>query len=112
MRARFAIMDRASGWLASAVQRVSRRAHDTETTTHDLGSIDLSVFRRRMSGDCRAAAPPVPFAVLNPHPFATLSIMPALNLAFWRKWHRWIGFPAALFLLLSLIHISEPTRLL
>jgi uncharacterized iron-regulated membrane protein len=25
--------------------------------------------------------------------------MPALNLAFWRKWHRWIGFPAALFLL-------------
>jgi uncharacterized iron-regulated membrane protein len=25
--------------------------------------------------------------------------MPALNIAFWRKWHRWIGFPAALFLL-------------
>jgi len=25
--------------------------------------------------------------------------MPGLNLAFWRKWHRWIGFPAALFLL-------------
>ena len=25
--------------------------------------------------------------------------MPALNVAFWRKWHRWIGFPAALFLL-------------
>ena len=25
--------------------------------------------------------------------------MPALNLAFWRKWHRWIGFPAVLFLL-------------
>jgi uncharacterized iron-regulated membrane protein len=25
--------------------------------------------------------------------------MAALNLAFWRKWHRWIGFPAALFLL-------------
>ena len=25
--------------------------------------------------------------------------MPALTLAFWRKWHRWIGFPAALFLL-------------
>jgi uncharacterized iron-regulated membrane protein len=22
-----------------------------------------------------------------------------VNLAFWRKWHRWIGFPAALFLL-------------
>ena len=22
-----------------------------------------------------------------------------MNLAFWRKWHRWIGFPAALFLL-------------
>ena len=31
MRARFAIMDRASGWLACAVQRVSRRALDTET---------------------------------------------------------------------------------
>ena len=25
--------------------------------------------------------------------------MPALNVAFWRKWHRWIGFPATLFLL-------------
>ena len=25
--------------------------------------------------------------------------MAALNLAFWRKWHRWIGFPAVLFLL-------------
>ena len=25
--------------------------------------------------------------------------MPALNLAFWRKWHRWIAFPASLFLL-------------
>ena len=25
--------------------------------------------------------------------------MAGLNLAFWRKWHRWIGFPAALFLL-------------
>ena len=24
--------------------------------------------------------------------------MPALNVAFWRKWHRWIGFPATLFL--------------
>jgi len=25
--------------------------------------------------------------------------MPALTIAFWRKWHRWIGFPAFLFLL-------------
>ena len=25
--------------------------------------------------------------------------MPVLNLAFWRKWHRWIAFPAVLFLL-------------
>src|SRR5512138_371609 len=25
--------------------------------------------------------------------------MPLPNVAFWRKWHRWIGFPAALFLL-------------
>jgi uncharacterized iron-regulated membrane protein len=25
--------------------------------------------------------------------------MANLNIAFWRKWHRWIGFPAALFLL-------------
>jgi len=24
-----------------------------------------------------------------------------VNLAFWRKWHRWIGFPAALFLLFA-----------
>jgi len=24
--------------------------------------------------------------------------MPGLNLAFWRKWHRWIAFPATLFL--------------
>lgn len=24
-----------------------------------------------------------------------------MNLAFWRKWHRWIGFPAALFLLFA-----------
>jgi uncharacterized iron-regulated membrane protein len=24
-----------------------------------------------------------------------------LNLAFWRKWHRWIGFPAAAFLLFA-----------
>src|SRR5215207_11106342 len=52
-----------------------------------------------MSGDCRADTPLVPFAVLSPHPFATPPMMPALNLAFWRKWHRWIGFPAALFLL-------------
>src|SRR3982751_4642294 len=73
MRARFAIMDRASGWLASAVQRVSRRAHDTETASHDLGSIDLSTFRRRMSGDCREDAPPVPFAVLTPSPFCDFS---------------------------------------
>ena len=25
--------------------------------------------------------------------------MPGPNLAFWRKWHRWIAFPATLFLL-------------
>lgn len=25
--------------------------------------------------------------------------MPVLNVAFWRKWHRWIAFPATLFLL-------------
>ena len=25
----------------------------------------------------------------------------ATNLVFWRKWHRWIGFPAALFLLFA-----------
>ena len=24
-----------------------------------------------------------------------------MNQAFWRKWHRWIGFPAALFLLFA-----------
>ena len=24
-----------------------------------------------------------------------------MNIAFWRKWHRWIGFPAALFLLFA-----------
>ena len=27
--------------------------------------------------------------------------MPSLTIAFWRKWHRWIGFPAALFLLFA-----------
>lgn len=27
--------------------------------------------------------------------------MPDVNVAFWRKWHRWIGFPAALFLLFA-----------
>jgi len=32
------------------------------------------------------------------HFFAGVS---PLNLAFWRKWHRWIGFPAALFLLFA-----------
>ena len=26
-----------------------------------------------------------------------------MNLAFWRKWHRWIGFPAALFLLYAAV---------
>jgi hypothetical protein len=45
MRARFAIVGRASGWLASAVQRVSRRTHDTEIAARDLGSIDLSPIR-------------------------------------------------------------------
>src|SRR4051794_40315863 len=70
MRARFAIMGRASGWLACAVQRVSRRAHDTETAAADLGSIDLSAFLRRMSGDCRADTSLVPFAVLTPFPFS------------------------------------------
>jgi uncharacterized iron-regulated membrane protein len=25
--------------------------------------------------------------------------MPKFNVLFWRKWHRWIGFPAALFLI-------------
>src|SRR5690606_12167990 len=28
-------------------------------------------------------------------------VRPAMTLAFWRKWHRWIGFPAALFLLFA-----------
>jgi len=32
------------------------------------------------------------------HLFAGVS---PLNLMFWRKWHRWIGFPAALFLLFA-----------
>lgn len=27
--------------------------------------------------------------------------MPGVNVSFWRKWHRWIGFPAALFLLFA-----------
>src|SRR5215213_9110323 len=49
-----------------------------------------------VTGDCREDTLLIPFAV--PHPFASRS-MPVLNLAFWRKWHRWIGFPAALFLL-------------
>jgi uncharacterized iron-regulated membrane protein len=26
-----------------------------------------------------------------------------LSAAFWRKWHRWIGFPAALFLLFAAV---------
>ena len=35
-----------------------------------------------------------------------------MNLVFWRKWHRWIGFPAALFLLFAattgfLVVVSE-----
>jgi len=31
-------------------------------------------------------------------PYPLLAIMPGLNLTFWRKWHRWIAFPATLFL--------------
>lgn len=37
---------------------------------------------------------PDPLTVSGPTTLAT-------NLVFWRKWHRWIGFPAALFLLFA-----------
>jgi uncharacterized iron-regulated membrane protein len=36
-------------------------------------------------------------AVARPQPLESC----LMNPAFWRKWHRWIGFPAALFLLFS-----------
>src|SRR6185436_20616438 len=31
----------------------------------------------------------------------TATKIPVMNTAWWRKWHRWIGFPAALFLLFA-----------
>jgi len=31
--------------------------------------------------------------------YSFLETMPGLNLAFWRKWHRWIAWPATIFLL-------------
>ena len=35
----------------------------------------------------------------RPDPRTRLPV--AINLGFWRKWHRWIGFPAAIFLLFA-----------
>ena len=44
---------------------------------------------------------PVPFALLNLDPNPHSRSFVATTLVFWRKWHRWIGFPAALFLLFA-----------
>jgi len=54
---------------------------------------------RPIESDCRTDAEPIAFRAHPSTAHPRFVPMPALNLAFWRKWHRWIGFPAALFLL-------------
>ena len=35
--------------------------------------------------------------------FTTMTAGPRMNVRFWRRWHRWIGFPAAVFLVFAAV---------
>src|SRR4051812_5238838 len=79
-----------------------RRGDDTHTSSRALGSVDLSPRPQRLDGAMIRRLSPAcgirSIRARQPNAYPLLETMPGLNLAFWRKWHRWIAWPATLFL--------------